>query len=325
MKPRVRVLPYPTAPLATMVAGSVLSRAQNTAVEDERVIEPGTDVHGAGVAGHAVKILRSGDTARSRKATIADLMRMSPRNITGGDSHSDDNRDRNPNSQGANPASGPAITLRALFWVGLLVVAGTFETPEAKAMAKPACATDQEKSIARQGITQFPGAPVAIGSRFLGMKEFTFASALPSDVSIGAWITGNAVAELWKSIDAWGKDTMVRVVISPQSEHAFSLYGKVPTTQSIADPGYLDVYADEGRGIHSHIQLDKIAAVYATDLPSDDPSRRTRGINFYDHLGHNVIGIYASIMRYDPDPAAIEGFNRTRAIIETMPRACDGS
>lgn len=206
--------------------------------------------------------------------------------------------------------------------LALLAAAIAFHAPAAWATPRPACATDQEKQAARKGAAEFPGAPVAIGSRFLGMKEFTFASALPRDVSIGAWITGDAVADLWKSIDAWGKDTMVRVVISPQSEHAFSLYGKVPTTQAVADPGYLDVYADEGRGIHSHIQLDKVAAVYATDLPAEDPTRRTRGINFYDRHGHNIIGIYASIMLYEPDPAAIAGFERTRALIEKMPRTC---
>lgn len=204
----------------------------------------------------------------------------------------------------------------------LLATTAAIQPAQAETMPKPACATAQEKEIARKGAAEFPGAPVAIGSRFLGMKEFTFASALPQEISIGAWITGDEVAQLWKSIDAWGKDTMVRVVISPQSEHAFSLYGKVPTTQSIADPGYLDVYADEGKGIHSHIQLDKVAAVYATDLPSEDPTRRTRGINLYDHNGHNIIGVYASIMRYDPDPAAVAGFERTREIIRRMQPAC---
>ncbi len=194
--------------------------------------------------------------------------------------------------------------------------------PEALAPSRPACATLEERVLVQKGAADFPGAPVAISSRFLGMKEFTFASGLPAEQSVGAWITGEAVAELWKSIDDWGHDTMVRVVISPQSEHAFSYYGKVPMTQPGSDPGYLDAFMDSGNGIHAHIQLDKIAAVYATDLASEDPTRRTRGINFYDHHGHNVYGVYASIMRYEPDPAAIAGFERTRALIEAMPRAC---
>ena len=206
---------------------------------------------------------------------------------------------------------------------GLAVIAAPVPASRASDTSLPACATEAEKELVREEAKRFPGAPVAIGARFLNLPEFTVASGLPKEASIGAWITGDAVTELWKSIDGWGKDTMVRMVISPQSEHAFSLYGKTPMSSiEDADPGYLNAYSDDGRGIHAHLQLDKIAAVYATDLPADDPTRRTRGINFYDHLGHNVIGIYASIMRYDPDPAAIEGFERTRAVIAAMPQAC---
>lgn len=191
-----------------------------------------------------------------------------------------------------------------------------------KARAYTACATNAQKAAVLKMQGEYPGDPVAIVGRDLKVPEMVAASGFGPEGAVGARITGNEAAQFWQSIDGWGADTKVWVVLSPASEHAFIVHGKVPVTQPNPDPGYLDVYADKGDGIHSHIQLSKVAAVFATDIPTDDPAFRTRGINFYDQKGNNIVGIYASLKKYTPDPIAIAGFERTRELIRTLPRIC---
>ncbi|PZU51238.1 MAG: hypothetical protein DI568_01165 [Sphingomonas sp.] len=188
--------------------------------------------------------------------------------------------------------------------------------------AAPACATPDQITAVRKEASEFPGDPIAIVSRFVEVPEFAAATGLWPQMQVSARIDDKQALELWKSIEGWGADTMVRLVVSPSSQHAFTLYSTMPKAQPEPDPGYLDVYADGDRGIHSHIQLSKIAAITATDIPTDKPGYRTRGINFFDRDGNNVFGVYASIKYYEPDPAALAGFDRTRALIAAMPRAC---
>ncbi|WBX85140.1 ChuX/HutX family heme-like substrate-binding protein [Sphingosinicella microcystinivorans] len=196
------------------------------------------------------------------------------------------------------------------------------DTAPKAASTGPVCADSARTERIRKEVKAYPGDPIAIVARDLELSEFTTASGLFPEMQVGALIDAQQFQDLWKSIESWGADTMVRLVISPSSAHAFIVHGKVPMIQPDADPGYLDVYADEGRGIHSHIQMSKIAAVYATDIPTEDPAFRTRGINFLDHDGHSVIGVYASIKTYEPDAKAVEGFERTRALVAALPRAC---
>lgn len=206
------------------------------------------------------------------------------------------------------------------------LVAGACTAPETAAPEIAdtglACADPAQTERIRKEVKDYPGDPVAIVARDLELTEFTAVSGFFPEMQVGARIDAKQFEDFWKSIESWGADTMVRLVISPSSAHAFIVHGKVPMIQPDADPGYLDVYADEGRGIHSHIQMSKIAAVYATDIPTEDPAFRTRGINFLDHDGHSVIGVYASIKKYEPDAKAVEGFERTRTLVAALPRAC---
>lgn len=192
----------------------------------------------------------------------------------------------------------------------------------ASASATPVCADAAQTERIRKEVKDYPGDPLAIVARDLQLSEFTTASGIFPEMQVGAMINAEQFQTLWKSIDGWGADTMVRVILSPSSEHAFIVQGKVPVIKPDAEPGYLDAYADGTKGLQSHIQMSKIAAVYATDIPTDDPAYRTRGINFMDHDGNSVVGIYASVKKYDPDPKAVEGFERTRALVEALPRAC---
>lgn len=190
------------------------------------------------------------------------------------------------------------------------------------AATAPVCADAAQTARIRKEVKDYPGDPLAIVARDLELREFTAASGFPPEMQVGALINAEQFQALWKSIDGWGADTLVRIILSPSSEHAFIVQGKVPMIKPDAEPGYLDAYADGTKGIQSHIQTRKIAAVYATDIPTDDPAYRTRGINFMDHDGNSIVGVYASVKKYDPDPKAVQGFERTRALIAKLPKTC---
>jgi len=187
----------------------------------------------------------------------------------------------------------------------------------------PACATvEQASNIKTYYEKTRPGVPLTVASRFFNVPEFAIASGLPAALSIGTAVTPEQVKTIWSSIDAWGATTRVSLVVTPGSKHAFAFPSLVPITQKDAKDGYIDVYADEGRGVHSHIQLDQVAAVYATELADPKPGFKTRAISFFGPDGHLVIGVYASIKSDPFDDKAVAGFERTRALIASMPRIC---
>lgn len=187
----------------------------------------------------------------------------------------------------------------------------------------PVCATMEQASNIQVFYEKTrPGVPLTVASRFFNVPEFVIASGLPASLSTGTAVTPDQVKTIWSSIDSWGAKTQVKLVVTPGSKHAFAFPSLVPITQKDAKDGYIDVYADEGRGVHSHIQLDQVAAVYATELADAKPGFKTRAISFFGADGHLVIGVYASIKSDPFDDKAVAGFERTRALIASMPRIC---
>lgn len=97
----------------------------------------------------------------------------------------------------------------------------------------------------------------------------------------------------------------------------------MPITQAQnANADLLDVYADGGKGVHTHISTPHVKAIYATDIPGKDAGQRTQAISFYNQDGSLALAVYAQIAGEKPDPAAIEGFKKTAAKIKALPRVC---
>lgn len=92
--------------------------------------------------------------------------------------------------------------------------------------------------------------------------------------------------------------------------------------QEDLDDGWLDIYADNGDGVHGHLWLEPIRTVWAVDLPAKETGGHTRAISFFLPDGNLAISVYATLGSKKFDPAAIAGFERTRALLETMPRLC---
>ncbi len=65
----------------------------------------------------------------------------------------------------------------------------------------------------------------------------------------------SVVREVWKSIDAWGEKTSVKLVLASGGQHTFAFPSLVPITQSqMRNADLLDVYADGGKsGVNTRI------------------------------------------------------------------------
>lgn len=195
---------------------------------------------------------------------------------------------------------------------------GSFEKP----LEIPVCASAMTAKKVQATYQKLTGAPLAVVSRVAGVPEVQVATGLPKESRVAIKATPDIVKKLWAGIDAWGRETNVRVVFTMGGEHVLDFPSMVPTTQVDLDDGWIDIYADEGRGVHGHLWLDRIHSIHAVDIPGRD-AVRTRTISFYGVDGKLIMGLYASISTKKFDPAAVDGFARTRAEIAAMPQICD--
>jgi putative heme iron utilization protein len=195
--------------------------------------------------------------------------------------------------------------------------------PGTEAVAETAfCASPEQSSAILEYMDDRPGIPLAIPSRNLEIPEAAVSSALPNDAAVGVMATPEISAKVWDSLEAWGADAAVGLVFSPSGQHAFALPSLVPMRVDDDTDGYLDVYADDGAGVHSHIQMKYVSAIYATDVKAPN-GERTRGVTYFGPDGHGIIGVFASIKGDVYSDAAVAGFTDTWDLIASMPQACE--
>ena len=195
------------------------------------------------------------------------------------------------------------------------------------ASAEPApipCASPAQIATVRNYYTnQRPGRPLPVPARAFSVPESVIASGLPPQDSFGVAATPALVREIWKSIDAWGEKTSVKLVLATGGQHTFAFPSLVPITQPAgASESLLDVYADGGKGVHTHISTPHMKAIYASDVPGKDAGQRTQAVSFYNQDGSLALAVYAQIAGEQPDPAAVAGFQKTAAKIKALPRVC---
>jgi putative heme iron utilization protein len=165
-----------------------------------------------------------------------------------------------------------------------------------------------------------PGVPLSVASRSLAVPESQVASGLAKGQFIA--VSGSQVRDAWKTIDDWGAQARVKLVFA-DGGHSFAFPSLVPLTQpDDASDEFLDVYADEGRGIHSHIKVPEVGAVVAVDMPTKSPQHRTRAIGLYGHNGKLIVAVYASLNLEEPDEKAVSGFAKSWAAFSAMPQMC---
>lgn len=211
---------------------------------------------------------------------------------------------------------GKMLMLSAV--VQLLAVSGS----HASNYDEKVCADSFEKTLVREfyGVTR-PGAVLPIPGRKLDLPESKVASALPPSQSLGTPGTSERFKKIWTSIDRWGANQNVGMVLTMGGWHAFNVPGHVPITQPNENDGFYDIYADDGDGVHGHIRPDLVDMIYAVKLPAPDGSF-VRAVTFYADDGSLIFGMYASEAFKPVSPELVKSFDNTWNLMELLPRAC---
>jgi putative heme iron utilization protein len=215
------------------------------------------------------------------------------------------------------------LTAASLAWmIATTGAAGAADTPakaEAPQAAAPMCATAAQVKQVQEHYAANPGAMPAIATRTLKLPDAVIASALPSDQSYGT--SGNGFIPVWESLMAW--DSPVVIVI--KSGSVIEIRGKIPKGEPSKVSKYFNV-EEEGDGMGGHLRPDLMTAIYAIDLPTKAANAPLRGIVFFDGTGETVFGVYAAgeAEGQPASPALVAQFEKTRALIRSMPRICAG-
>lgn len=185
------------------------------------------------------------------------------------------------------------------------------------------CATPEDQAVVRHYYEHIrKAAPPPIPGRLYRMKEARVVSALPPSQAYGVRSSRTLFEEVWKSIDTWGAETRIGLVFTSGGTHAWNFPSKVPITQDSTSEIMYDMYADGGKGVHGHITQADVDSIWALQLPTAEPDKFTRILSFYDKAGDLIVGLYVSEGTKPFDARAVEGFERTRALLQTRPRLC---
>ena len=206
--------------------------------------------------------------------------------------------------------------------IGTMGVAGAADAP-AKAAAPPAaapmCATAAQAKQVQDYFTANPGTMPAIATRTLKLPDALIASALPQDKAYGT--NGAGFIPVWESMMAW--DNPVVIVI--KSGSVLEIRGKIAKGTPSKVSSYFNV-DESGLGLSGHLRPDLVTAIYAVDLPTRAANLPLRGILFFDVAGETVFGVYAAGEGegQPAPPALVAQFEKTRALINSMPKLCPG-
>ena len=206
--------------------------------------------------------------------------------------------------------------------IGTMSAAGAADAP-AKAPAPPApppmCATAAQVRQVQEYYAAKPGAMPAIATRELKLPDALIASALPPDQGYGT--PGAGFIPVWESMMAW--DYSVTIVI--KSGSVIEIRGKIAKGTPSKISNYFNV-DESGLGLSGHLRADLVTAIYAVDLPTKADNPPLRGILFFDGAGDTVFGVYAAGEGEGAaaPPALVAQFEKTRALIKSMPKVCAG-
>lgn len=191
------------------------------------------------------------------------------------------------------------------------------------AAAQDLCASaDDAKVIQHYYDKVRPAAPPPAVARLYRMPEISVVSALKQEDAYGVRSNRVFFEQVWKSVDSWGKDTKIGIVFTAGGKHVWNFPSTVPQTQSTSSPIWYDMYADDGAGVHGHITPAEVDQIWALQLPTAQKDKFTRILGFYGKDGHLIVGLYVSEGTKPYDAKAVEGFEKTRALLMSQPRVC---
>jgi hypothetical protein len=180
------------------------------------------------------------------------------------------------------------------------------------AHAAPLCATAQQAGQVRELYAQTPAPPTFMAAPKLGMPEGALLSALPQDKAIG--VAGSEFMKVWESLQGWERS----LTLVLKAGHVFEIYGRIPAGEaSKISQNYNLNYPEAGLG--GHLRPDLVSAIYAVSLEGREGPMR--GISFLDPNGDSAFSVFLP-ESLKPTPAEIAQFEKTRAVLAALPRAC---
>jgi putative heme iron utilization protein len=178
--------------------------------------------------------------------------------------------------------------------------------------APPLCATPDQAARVREAYATSPAAPAFMAAGRLGLAEAVVLSALPAPQATGT--TGAGFGKVWESLQAWPDATTVLV----KGGHVIEVRGRIPPGEPSAKSAFFNL-KQAGAGLGGHLRPDLVGAIYAVDMAGTEGP--LRGVTFVDTAGESLFGVY--LPEGSGDQAALAaGFDRTRALIAALARAC---
>lgn len=189
--------------------------------------------------------------------------------------------------------------------------------------AAPVCAAPAQAEAVRQFYRELPSAPPLVARRHMKTQEELVVSALPPEMAVG--VGGEHFASVWASLAEW-----------PHGFFIFDQKGWIWKFQAPVPPllgnkrsdEFTDVKVPGPQGLVSHLRPDRVTSIYAVTLPGGlgrdgkDRPGATRAVIFFDESRESVFGIYASIAGDDLPADAVAAFERTLALMRTLPAHC---
>jgi len=199
----------------------------------------------------------------------------------------------------------------------LIAMAAAAATPQ------PTCATPEQQAAVRSFYAALPSAPPLVARRHMKLAEEIVSSGLPTEYATG--VSGEHFKAVWDSLSAWP----VAFFIMDQKGWIMKFEAPVPSLLgNKRDDAFTDVKAPGANGLISHIRPDLVTSIHAVALPGgmgrDGKMREgmTRAVIFYDASKESVMGLYASLAGEDLNKAAIPAFEKTMALMRTLPQVC---
>ncbi len=201
--------------------------------------------------------------------------------------------------------------LLATLWVSAHA-AGT-DAPADKAV--PLCATAAEAALVEKSYAAPVMAPPFLAAPRLGVSEAVVLSALAAGPhAIGT--TGAGFAAIWTSLQSWSQATIVIM----KGGQVFEVHGQIPAGTPSTKSQYFNL-DPRSSGLSGHLRPDLLGAIYAVDLVGAQGP--VRGVTFVDQAGNSLFGAYLP-EGVAPTPELNAQFEKTRAVIASLPRSCSG-
>lgn len=191
------------------------------------------------------------------------------------------------------------------------------------AAPSPTCASAAETKAVRAFYAQLPSAPPLVARRHMQLPEEIVSSGLPAGQATG--VSGAHFKTVWNSLSQWP----VAFFIMDQKGWIMKFEAPVPALLgNQRKDDFTDVKAPGENGLISHIRPDLVTSIHAVTLPGglgrDGKMRAgmTRAVIFYDASRESVLGLYASLAGEELNAEAIPAFERTMALMRTLPQVC---